>query len=90
MTRLFLHGRTETVRPVTMESAAFVKAMVGPNVSVRGARPRGPCSHCVTDATGSVSVCGRVPYTGQGARPPVARRRRRAPGRLPRGHDGQG
>lgn len=27
MTRLFLEGRTETVRPVTMESIAWVKAM---------------------------------------------------------------
>jgi len=36
MTRLFLHGRTETVRPVTMASAAFVKAMLDPNVPVRG------------------------------------------------------
>lgn len=27
MTRLFLQGRTETVRPVTMESVAWVKAM---------------------------------------------------------------
>ena len=40
MTRLFLHGRTETVRPVTMESAAFVKAMVDPNVAVRHATTR--------------------------------------------------
>ena len=28
MTRLFLHGRTETVRPVTVESIAFVTAMM--------------------------------------------------------------
>jgi len=40
MTRLFLHGRTETVRPVTMASAAFVKAMLDPNVPVRGASPK--------------------------------------------------
>lgn len=30
MTRLYLEGRTETVRPVTMESTAFVKAMCNP------------------------------------------------------------
>ena len=34
MTRLYLEGRTETVRPVTIESAAFVKAMVDPNSTV--------------------------------------------------------
>ena len=34
MTRLYLEGRTETVRPVTNESAAFVKAMVDPNSTV--------------------------------------------------------
>ncbi|XP_064397263.1 carnitine O-palmitoyltransferase 1, liver isoform-like isoform X2 [Halichondria panicea] len=33
MTRLFLEGRTETVRPVTMESTAFVRAMCDPNAS---------------------------------------------------------
>ena len=32
MTRLFLLGRTETVRPVTMASTAFVKAMLDPAV----------------------------------------------------------
>ena len=34
MTRLFLEGRTETVRPVTMESTAFVRAMSDPNTTV--------------------------------------------------------
>ena len=34
MTRLYLEGRTETVRPVTVESAAFVKAMTDPNSTV--------------------------------------------------------
>lgn len=33
MTRLFREGRTETVRPVTIESAAFVRAMCDANVS---------------------------------------------------------
>ena len=35
MTRLFREGRTETVRPVTMQSAAFVKAMCDSASSVR-------------------------------------------------------
>lgn len=35
MTRLFLHGRTETVRPVSIESEAFVRAFFNPNISVR-------------------------------------------------------
>jgi carnitine O-palmitoyltransferase 1 len=34
MTRLFREGRTETVRPCTIESAAWVKAMENPTVSV--------------------------------------------------------
>ncbi|KAG7313641.1 hypothetical protein JYU34_000799 [Plutella xylostella] len=34
MTRMFREGRTETVRPCTIESAAWVKAMVDPKVSV--------------------------------------------------------
>lgn len=33
MTRLYLEGRTETVRPVTIESAAFVKAMCNPSAT---------------------------------------------------------
>lgn len=33
MTRLFLAGRTETVRPVTQESCAFAKAMCNPAAS---------------------------------------------------------
>ena len=32
MTRLFLQGRTETVRPVTMLSSRFVRAMCDPNI----------------------------------------------------------
>ena len=32
MTRLYLHGRTETVRPVTMHSSRFVRAMCDPNI----------------------------------------------------------
>lgn len=35
MTRLYREGRTETVRPVTVESAAFIRAMCDPNCSVR-------------------------------------------------------
>ena len=35
MTRLFREGRTETVRPCTIESSAWVKAMVAPNRDVR-------------------------------------------------------
>lgn len=34
MTRLYLNGRTETVRSCTEESCAFVKAMLDPNCSV--------------------------------------------------------
>ena len=33
MTRLFLHGRTETVRPVSAESCAFVRAMLNKDAS---------------------------------------------------------
>lgn len=35
MTRLFREGRTETVRPCTIESAAWVKSMEDKNSSVR-------------------------------------------------------
>lgn len=35
MTRLFREGRTETVRPCTIESADWVKAMDNPSISVR-------------------------------------------------------
>ena len=34
MTRLFLEGRTETVRPCSAESAAFVHAMCDSNSNV--------------------------------------------------------
>lgn len=34
MTRLFREGRTETVRPCTIESSAWVKAMEDPNSTV--------------------------------------------------------
>lgn len=34
MTRLFREGRTETVRPCTNESSAWVKAMEDPNTTV--------------------------------------------------------
>ena len=34
MTRLFLEGRTETVRPVTEDSARFVRAMADQAVAV--------------------------------------------------------
>lgn len=33
MTRLYLHGRTETVRSLTTQAAAFAKAFVNPSVS---------------------------------------------------------
>lgn len=36
MTRLFREGRTETVRPCTIESSAWVKAMCAPNRDVSG------------------------------------------------------
>jgi hypothetical protein len=35
MTRLFREGRTETVRPCTTESVAWVRAMVGNTAPVR-------------------------------------------------------
>ena len=35
MTRLFVAGRTETVRSCTVEAAAFVRAMEDPNSTVR-------------------------------------------------------
>ena len=41
MTRLYLEGRTETVRPVTVESSTFVKAMCNPQSNVSGGRGRG-------------------------------------------------
>jgi carnitine O-palmitoyltransferase 1, liver isoform len=31
VTRLYLEGRTETVRPCTIESSAWVKSMENPN-----------------------------------------------------------
>jgi carnitine O-palmitoyltransferase 1 len=33
MTRLYLEGRTETVRPCTIEAAAFVQSMMDPNAT---------------------------------------------------------
>jgi len=33
MTRLFKHGRTETIRPVTIESRKFVEAFFNPEVT---------------------------------------------------------
>ena len=33
MTRLYKHGRTETVRPVTRDSVAFVRSMLDPNAA---------------------------------------------------------
>ena len=36
MTRLFREGRTETVRPVSVQSADFVRAMCDPNGTVSG------------------------------------------------------
>lgn len=38
MTRLFREGRTETVRPCTIESAQWAKAMCAPKRDVRGER----------------------------------------------------
>ena len=35
MTRLYREGRTETVRPITMESTTFVRAMCNPSSTVR-------------------------------------------------------
>ena len=36
MTRLYREGRTETVRPCTIEAAQFVEAMSNPQSTVRG------------------------------------------------------
>lgn len=33
-TRLFLHGRTDTIRAASVESLAFCKAVLDPNTSV--------------------------------------------------------
>lgn len=44
MTRLFRDGRTETVRPCTIESSAWVKAMEDKNVSVSDAPTHSPCA----------------------------------------------
>lgn len=40
MTRLFREGRTETVRPVTCESRAWVLAMQEPNTTVQVRRQK--------------------------------------------------
>lgn len=39
MTRLFREGRTETVRPVSVQSAEFVRAMCDPNGTVSAVIP---------------------------------------------------
>ena len=41
MTRLYLEGRTETVRPVTEDSAHFVRAMCDQTVTVSFVAGRG-------------------------------------------------
>ena len=51
MTRLFVAGRTETVRSCTVEAAAFVKAMEDPNSTVRVHARLGPMLQCVYDST---------------------------------------
>ena len=51
MTRLFVAGRTETVRSCTVEAAAFVKAMEDPNSTVRVHTRLGPMLQCVYDST---------------------------------------
>ena len=33
-TRLFLHGRTDTIRAASIESLAFCKTMLDPNINV--------------------------------------------------------
>lgn len=43
MTRMFREGRTETVRPCTVEAAAWVRAMEDANKTVGG----GIRSHCL-------------------------------------------
>lgn len=45
MTRLFREGRTETVRPCTIESAAWVKSMEDKNSSVPFCEKGKPISH---------------------------------------------
>ena len=47
MTRLFVAGRTETVRSCTVEAAAFVKAMEDPHSTVRVHARLGPMLECV-------------------------------------------
>ena len=47
MTRLFVAGRTETVRSCTVEAAAFVKAMEDPNSTVRVHARLGRMLQCV-------------------------------------------
>ena len=48
MTRLFREGRTETVRPCTIESSQWVKAMHDESVSVSFIRPYQKCRHSLT------------------------------------------
>jgi carnitine O-palmitoyltransferase 1 len=59
MTRLFRNGRTETVRPVSIESVAFVKAMENPELSnkERAALLRKACDRHVERYRSA--MCGR-------------------------------
>lgn len=59
MTRLFREGRTETVRPCTIESAAWVKAMCNPDVGT-SERVRLLNEACKRHQTGyQDAMCGR-------------------------------
>lgn len=59
MTRLFREGRTETVRPCTIESAAWVKAMCNPSVGT-SERVRLLNEACKRHQTGyQDAMCGR-------------------------------
>lgn len=76
MTRLFLHGRTETVRPATMESVAFVKAMIDPNAAVRvsrGTRCMVLGAHPVSTHTRTRSACACCTWPPTSIRTATAR-----------------